>query len=174
MTRKNTQKQKSKPEGYTFGRPTLYKEEYTQRMIDFFSTPYFKEVTKVIIKKGVPISIQVDVPNDFPLFEKFSVDIGVHRDTLNQWCKVHPSFSDSYKKAKELQKARLIQLTLSGYYNPTFSIFTAKNITDMNDTVITKHEKTDFDDFNFDQLSKDELNNLQELLAKATPKQELS
>lgn len=174
MTKKNTQKQSEKPEGYTFGRPTGYDPKYIQQMIDFFSTPYFKEVTKVVVKKGVPISIQVEVPNDFPLFEKFSVEIGFHRETLINWCKVHADFFDAYKKCKELQKARLIQLTLSGYYNPTFSIFTAKNITDMNDTVITKHEGTDFDDFDFDQLSKDELNDLRELLAKATPKQELS
>lgn len=165
MTKKKAEKDKLK-----LGAPTLYEERYCQEILDFFGTPYFKEVTKVVVSKGIPISIQVSVPNDFPLFEKFAVEIGVHRETLINWCKSFPNFFDAYKKAKELQKARLIQLTLSGYYNPTFSIFTAKNITDMTDTVITKSEGSDFDDFNFDQLSKDELRNFRELLAKATPK----
>ncbi len=59
-----------------------------------------------------------------------------------------------------------------GLYNPIFTIFTAKNVTDMRDVIVQKNEDTDFSDFNFDELSADELAKLRELFAKATRKKQ--
>lgn len=101
---------------------SLYKEEYCQKMIDFFNVPH----TKLDADGN-------EVANSLPTFEKFAFSIGVHRETLLNWTEKHQEFFDTYKKAKDLQKDMLIDLGMRGLYNSTFTIFTAKNITDMKD-----------------------------------------
>lgn len=116
------------------GRPSKYDEKYCAEIVEFFDRPLFEYESQMILKKGVPTEIKVRVPCRFPTFERFAFEIGVHRETLLNWCDKHPSFFDAYKKAKDLQKEILIQNTLSGLYEKTFAIFTAKNVTDMHDT----------------------------------------
>jgi hypothetical protein len=55
------------------GHPTTYKPEYCQALIDFMSKGYS--------------------------FEAFAGNIDTHKDTLYQWCKVHPEFSDAKRLA---------------------------------------------------------------------------
>lgn len=118
-------------------RPTKYKTEYCKKMFNFFNIEhtYLKEVTTTD-KKGEERTTYVEVANKLPTFEKFAVMIGVCRDTLDQWKKEHAEFSDTYKKCKDLQKDMLNDLAMRGFYNPTYTIFVAKNITDMTDKQI--------------------------------------
>lgn len=119
------------------GRPTKYKEKYVQEMIDFFQIEPYREVEEEIVdKKGNVHYVTKRVANDFPTFERFAVKIGVHTDTLQEWRKVHPIFSVAYKKAKDYQKNFLIQNGLNGLFAPAFTIFTAKNVTNMKDRII--------------------------------------
>lgn len=112
------------------GRPTKYKPEYCQEIIDFFSVfPYNEKEGKM-------------VANQLPFLSAFARDIGVCHDTLIEWTKIHEEFSESYKNAKELQKEFLITNGLLGLYNPTAFIFTAKNITDMRDKQEHEHSGT--------------------------------
>lgn len=106
---------------------SLYKEEYCQKMIDFFNVPH-----TVINNEGK------EVANILPTFEKFAVSIDVHRDTLHEWQKEenvekYPNFSDTYKKAKALQDDMVNDLAMRGFYNPTYTIFWAKNRLGMKD-----------------------------------------
>lgn len=117
------------------GRPTLYKSKYCQDIVNFFSVPHTEISYKTTFVKGEPQQVEVEKPNKLPTFEKFAVKIGVCVDTLNEWTKVHEEFSEAYKKAKQLQKDMLIDLGTRGFYNPAFTIFVAKNITDMKDKV---------------------------------------
>lgn len=55
------------------GAPTTYKPEHCQALIDFMSKGYS--------------------------FEAFAGSIDTHKDTLYQWCKVHPEFSDAKRLA---------------------------------------------------------------------------
>lgn len=119
------------------GRPTKFKKQYCQAIVDFFSTPPNREV------KVGNNEYELRV-NNFPKFHEFADSIEVNGDTVVDWAakeneKKYPGFSAAYKKAKELQKWFLIENTLAGLYNPTFSIFTAKNITDMKDEQKVKH-----------------------------------
>lgn len=118
------------------GRPSTYKEEYCDMIIDFFYIEHTKQVQK-FDKDGN--SYIVEVANSLPTFERFAVSIDVHRETLRNWCNEYPDFFAAYKKAQDLQKDMLIDLAIRGLYNPTFSIFTAKNITDMKDKVETEN-----------------------------------
>ena len=99
------------------GRPSKYKPEFVDQLIKYFNSP------AITIDKDGKMT-----PGHFPTLARFASMIEVNKDTLIEWTKVHPEFSDAYKRAKDLQEANLIEGTLSGAYQPSFSIFTAKNV----------------------------------------------
>jgi hypothetical protein len=142
-------KDKSKTEKHPGGRPSKYKPEYCQELIDFFSRePNRKEVMEVSTSNGVNSKggtndfrkeKYVLVPNDPPFFEDFATSIGVSDDTIVNWAKKYPEFLAAYNKAKFLQKRFLIINGLAGCYPPASYIFTAKNITDMRDKQEVEH-----------------------------------
>ena len=103
------------------GRPTKYKPEYCQAIKDFFNIP----PTQIIDEKTVAV--------DLPFIQSFSRIIGVSKSTLYKWAEDHPDFSDALKECKEHQERILVANALSGRYNATFSIFTAKNILEWRD-----------------------------------------
>lgn len=116
------------------GRPTKYKKKYCQEMFNFFniSHTYEKEI-RTIDKYGNENISYIEKANSLPTFEKFAVNIGVCFDTLREWCKVHKEFSEAYIRCQNLQKDMLNDLAMRGFYNPTYTMFVAKNITDMRD-----------------------------------------
>lgn len=117
------------------GRPTKYDPKYCNELVFYFETePNYEKELEHYDKEGKVKWIDYKLfANPLPTFQGFARKIGVHFDTLNAWVHKHKEFSDAYKKAKELQKWFLIENGLNGLYNPTFAIFTAKNITDMRD-----------------------------------------
>ena len=117
------------------GRPTKYKKEYCEQIIAFFSRkPYKEKEIQHKNKDGDTYKTEyVKEANDIPFISEFAREIGVCHDTILEWANRHKDFSLALKKAKELQKEFLIKNGLAGLYNPTFAIFTAKNITDMRD-----------------------------------------
>lgn len=96
-----------KPEGYVFGRPTKYKPEYCQMLIDHMS-------------QGLS-------------YESFAASISVSRETLYQWEKDQPDFSYSKKIAKGGSLLFLEKLGLNGAqgkikgFNVASWIFICKN-----------------------------------------------
>lgn len=120
------------------GSPTKYKQEYCERVIEFFDQDPYQPLmikdendNKIVAtnKNGHPIF----TPCPLPTKEAFAFSIGVHRGTLLNWAKVHDRFFVAIKKAEDLQKNILIQNGLIGNYDKVFAIFVAKNVTDMND-----------------------------------------
>lgn len=106
------------------GRPTKYKKEYPKLLVEYF----LKCQKKLATEKAIPF------------LSKFTREVmGVCEDTAIEWTKEYPEFSEAYKKAKEIQKECLIMGGLTGLFNPTAFIFTAKNITDMRDSQEVKH-----------------------------------
>lgn len=111
------------------GRPSLYEEKYCKEIIEYFSVaPYVEKIVKKITKSGDVVEIPMDVPSDFPSFAGFACRIGVHRETLLNWCEVVPEFFDAYKRAKDFQENWLVVNGNKGLINPAFGIFTAKNV----------------------------------------------
>lgn len=119
------------------GRPSKYNPEFCQKIIQFFDRePYDAEHLKELItlKDGTTKEVYDEKPCDIPLFSTFAVKVAdVTHDTLLEWCKVHPEFSESYKKAKNLQESILVINAMRGNYEQPFSIFTSKNILDWRD-----------------------------------------
>jgi hypothetical protein len=110
-----------KPEGYVFGRPTKYRPEYCEQIVEYFQRPAYREVT-------LPNGQTQNVCNVFPTMTRFADSIGVDDSTLEDWILVHPNFLRAYKTAKKLQEAILQEGALGGAYHGSFAIFTAKNV----------------------------------------------
>jgi hypothetical protein len=53
--------------------------------------------------------------------EGFALHIGVNPDTLYEWAKNYPEFSEALRKIKTEQQKRLLDRGLSGDYNPTIA-----------------------------------------------------
>lgn len=122
--------------GFEEGRPTKYKEEYCDTIIEFFDIEHTKFVNrKKVLKDGSIVEWEEEVANQLPTFERFAVECGVHVDTLIEWTTRHEKFSEAYKRCKNMQKEMINDLGMRGFYNPTYTMFVAKNITDMKDKV---------------------------------------
>ena len=110
------------------GRPTKWTEEecdkLADRMNDFFikARADFMAITKDFT--GI---------RTIPFLSKFCRDNDISHDTMLVKADLYPKLSESLKRAKEIQKEILIAGGLSGIFNPTAFIFTAKNMTDMRD-----------------------------------------
>ncbi len=122
------------------GRPTKYTDQMPAKAIEFFSRAPFKYATndkgELILKtNGQPI----EVVEDFPIIEGLASHLGIVKDTLYQWVKQYPEFSDSIKACQDKQKNFIIQQGLHGRYDRTFAIFVAKNCTDMHDQRQIEH-----------------------------------
>ncbi len=116
------------------GRPSSYKPEYCQKIIDFFNIEPNREITETITyANGAEKECYRLVANNLPFISAFARKIGVCHDTLLEWTKVHPKFSLAYKGAKALQKEMLIANGLQGLYPAAAYCFTAKNIAGMRD-----------------------------------------
>lgn len=88
------------------GRPTKYKPEYCQAIIDYFDIPAINE------------SGQANTP---PYVLNFCLCIGIDTTTLPEWIKKYPEFSLAYNIAKQKQKQLIINNALTGGYNASFA-----------------------------------------------------
>lgn len=123
------------PKPKKMGRPTKYDPKYCDDIVFFFEREpnYEKQLEHFDDKGNLKWMDYKLMPSKFPTFLEYAKKIGVSMDALQDWANKYPDFGGAYKKAKELQKWFLIENGLAGLYNPTFAIFTAKNITDMRD-----------------------------------------
>ena len=69
------------------GRPTLYKPEYCQQLLDFVNKD--------------PITNCIDA---------FAIHLDVDDDTIYEWRKVHPDFSVSMRKAQKIRRLAMESL----------------------------------------------------------------
>lgn len=90
----------------SIGRPTVYRSEYCDEIVEHMATG--KSLTS------------------------FAVKINVHRDSLYEWAKVYPEFSDALEKARGARLSHYEQLGYAGMvgkikgFNATVWIFSMK------------------------------------------------
>lgn len=104
-----------------------------------------KEESKGLIKEGRPTKYLPDIifpkidkylsgcgreQTQFPTAEGLALYLGVNTDTLYEWNKVHPQFSDYLKKLSETQKNQLMNDGMYGgkKVNASMAIFLLKAI----------------------------------------------
>lgn len=114
------------------GRKSKYRPEFCQDIINYFDVPaIIKTPDKTTIDPDTEETIVLsykEKANDFPMFVDYAIKIGVCLDTLNEWTRRHPEFSDSYKKAKQMQERNWQLCSMKGLYSPAFTIFMGKNV----------------------------------------------
>lgn len=133
------------------GRPTKYRPEFCQILIDFFDIepydkielPHYQSDGKTIKWKDYKL-----IPARMPSLLKFAKSINVDYKTIYNWVdKGHNSFQEEFFQAftfaKEIRKYWLIDLGLSGLTPPLSYKFTAINVTDMRDKVEEIHDVSD-------------------------------
>lgn len=107
------------------GRPTKYKPEYCQAIIEYFKDPEVQPL---------------------PLFEDYAIKLDVSKSTLYKWGEDHKEFSDSLKRCKEIQEARWVNGALQNKFNVPFAIFMGKNCFGWTDKAETTHRVESVDD----------------------------
>lgn len=130
-------RKKSRP----VGRPSKYDPKFCKEIIEFFSEQPFREVeiTHTNQKTGQQYSTYEERPNRLPFFSAFARKIGVNTDTLNEWGKQHPEFSDAFKQAKDLQREFMIENGVRGLYAAAPFVFSMKNMHEWRDQSSIDH-----------------------------------
>lgn len=111
----------------TTGRPTEYNDQILVRARAYLDLcqDADREVDEELepqphggsLKRERESKLKVKIPTKGGLAKY----LGVHRDTLYEWSKVHPEFSDIMEELGAEQEDRLINKGLSGDYNPTIA-----------------------------------------------------
>ena len=105
-----------------------FKEEYCDRIIEFFSQPAQKTEYKEIYFKGELTSrVPIVVATEYPTFELFAASLGVTTETVKNWTEISPRFKSCYARAKEMQLGKLTANAIAGLYNPVYAKFEAVN-----------------------------------------------
>lgn len=106
------------------GRPTDYRPEFAQEMLDFFGDG--EAVSESEDKSGRVVM----KPLRLPTFERFASDINVAKSTLYDWAErkakdtgelMHPEFAYAFTRCRQIQADMLMQGGLFGSYNPVIS-----------------------------------------------------
>lgn len=132
-----TKKKRGRPAKKPIGRPTKYNSTYCKKLIEFFDVDSMKIILETFYyKNGDEKEKEVEVANELPLISEFEHKNNLGIGRCSKWAKAantdgsykYPEFRQAYKLAKKLQEGMLVKNALKGLYNPTFSIFAAKNM----------------------------------------------
>lgn len=141
------------------GRPTKYKKEYCQEIIDFFeSEPKTIGYKRTYFMSGA-LKSEEPTARWFPTFQGFARSIGVDLLTLERWRDKHPEFRSAYARAKEIQEEIWLQESLSGRFNAQFAKFFGVNCLGYKDKVEQETTITDYS-MTFEGKSKKEVDEI--------------
>ena len=109
---------KEKPVGYKFGRPTNYRPEYCQAIVDYFADPESWEINTDM--KGSSKAIP---SGKMPTVARWCHQIGVSTRVLDDWQRRYPEFAEAYQMARELQQSFAIELAGAGIGTSLLNLF---------------------------------------------------
>lgn len=129
------------------GAPTKWYPDLNERLVAHFSGEYFREVetTHIDKKTGKEWTTYEQKANAVPTLQRFAADNGLDSDNFSLWAaepeceSKRPGFIGAYKRAKQLQHDWVIACSMTGFFNPAFAIFFAKNNMGMRDRFENEH-----------------------------------
>lgn len=102
-----------RPEGLGPGRPTNYRPEYCQSIVEYFASADSWEINYDLKNSG-----KVLPKSKLPTLERWAYLMGVGVTTVRQsWPAKHPEFAQALETAQSLQKAFLLELGAAGVAN---------------------------------------------------------
>ena len=155
------------------GRPTKYDPMFCDMIIKYFSVPPTNTIYRTEYNKDGSVKCEVPVITaaELPTYQGFAHSINVHIDTLIEWTKVYPGFSESYARAKQLQEQIWLVNSLENRYNAQFAMFFGKNCLgykDKSETELTGPGGGPIQAVSLNNLSLEELEGLERLALKAS------
>jgi len=109
------------------GRPTKYKPEYCQDIIDYFDKPLVTQGKKQTVVGVRVVDLKCDVVQP-PLFLcDYAKKIGVETSTLWEWGQTYPEFSKALKRVDELQERMFVAQGSVGNYTPYITGLVLRN-----------------------------------------------
>ncbi len=117
-----------------FGAPTKYQDDYPEKALAYFT----RQAAEPVLVNGVPFvnektgQVQLKT-SEFPTIEGLGKHLGIWYDTIDDWRKTYSDFDRAIKEGIKRGKDQLIQGGMLGRYHPNFTMFVAKNCTDMVD-----------------------------------------
>jgi hypothetical protein len=128
--------QEKKP-GLKRGRPTDYKPELCDDILEFFGATEecYRESEVTVGGKNWERTETKLLPTKLPTLEGWACKHGIHPGTVWDWTQRHPDFANAVTRVKAWQKQLLIQGGIMGVYDSKFAQFVAINVTDMRNTL---------------------------------------
>lgn len=106
------------------GRPSKYTDKVNKEALGYIDScgENYILIEKPVITNG-EVSEEKIIKKEIklPTVEKLALLLGVSRDSLYEWAKQYPDFSDTLDALKKKQADMLIQNGLSGDYNSTIA-----------------------------------------------------
>lgn len=103
------------------GRPTSYSEEITTKAQEYVDSCTDSSKQVIIGESEKFTSYKEKTIVKLPSIEGLARFLGISKDTIYQWEKIHPEFSDVLHTLRSEQADRLINMGLSGDYNPVIA-----------------------------------------------------
>ena len=99
------------------GRPTLYRPEYCDSIVDFFQRPR-------ALRTSTDDRI---LPGELPSLSAWGEAHNVSPQLISDWQNRHPPFREACARAKSIGAELLADRALNGQYNAQYAAFYAKN-----------------------------------------------
>lgn len=139
---------KEAPKPYIFGRPTLYKPELCQSLIDFFCVPPYEEkkIDHFDPKTGKVTWTDIKrLPNDIPTLTAFCTKYHLGWTTVHEWTDPNQpnyrlDFANAYIHARALRADFLCNGAWNNVCQANTFKFIAVNLTDMRDKTEVAHD----------------------------------
>ncbi len=103
------------------GRPSEYKPEYVQVADKYLKQCKDEEYDWTKTDGTSSTSYEHRIKVKLPTIEGFSLFLDVNTDSLYEWSKHYPDFSEALSKIKKEQFKRVLEKGLSGDYNPVIA-----------------------------------------------------
>ena|SRR5690348_9535389 len=100
------------------GRPTDCNDQILQATKQYLDSCIDEQRQVVVGESEKFTSYKEKTIVNLPTIEGLARHLGIHKDTVYEWEKIHPEFSDLVNALRNEQAARLINMGLSGDYNP--------------------------------------------------------
>lgn len=104
------------------GRPSEYSQELVEKAKEYLEECEDDEIQQTVgmSAKGTELFKNKVIVN-IPTIEGLAYHLKINRDTIYDWCKKFPEFSDIVEDLRAKQAKELINKGLSGDYNPTIA-----------------------------------------------------